>query len=66
MGGSPLGDIAAYNKTNAGAAIITRKQGGDHGYGLKNIHRAVEKYNGHMDIIAVPFKIKPQTVLKLR
>ena len=33
--------------------LSTRKEGkngGEHGHGLKNIRRAVEKYNGHMDI----------------
>ncbi|MCL1788340.1 MAG: GHKL domain-containing protein [Defluviitaleaceae bacterium] len=30
--------------------IATRKTDGDHGYGLKNIRKAVERYNGHLDI----------------
>jgi len=30
--------------------IITRKNGDNHGYGLKNIAKSVEKYNGHMEI----------------
>jgi len=30
--------------------IITRKSGSEHGHGLKNIKRAVEKYNGHISI----------------
>jgi len=30
--------------------IITRKDGGEHGHGLKNIRKSVEKYNGHFDI----------------
>lgn len=30
--------------------ITTRKKGQEHGYGLKNIKRSIEKYNGHMDI----------------
>ena len=30
--------------------IETRKSGGNHGHGLKNIKRAVEKYDGHMNI----------------
>ena len=30
--------------------IVTRKGGEDHGHGLKNIRKSVEKYNGHMDI----------------
>ena len=33
-----------------GQAIVTRKDGDKHGYGLKNIRKSVEKYNGHMDI----------------
>ncbi|MCL2409801.1 MAG: GHKL domain-containing protein [Oscillospiraceae bacterium] len=31
-------------------AIITRKDGDNHGYGLKNIQKSVEKYDGNMDI----------------
>jgi sensor histidine kinase regulating citrate/malate metabolism len=30
--------------------ISTRKIGGEHGPGLKNIRKSVEKYNGHIDI----------------
>ena len=30
--------------------IASRKDGSEHGHGLKNIKRAIEKYNGHMDI----------------
>ena len=30
--------------------ILTRKNGGEHGYGLKNIRKSVEKYDGHIDI----------------
>ena len=30
--------------------IESRKKGRDHGYGLRNIREAVEKYNGHIDI----------------
>ena len=30
--------------------IVSRKKGRDHGYGLRNIREAVEKYNGHIDI----------------
>ena len=43
-------------KTTAGETvetmknIVSRKNGKEHGYGLKNIHKSVEKYNGHMDI----------------
>jgi len=28
----------------------TRKSGGNHGHGLKNIARCIAKYDGHMDI----------------
>ena len=30
--------------------IVTRKNGKDHGLGLKNVRKSVEKYNGHIDI----------------
>lgn len=30
--------------------IITRKDSNNHGYGLKNIRKSAEKYNGHIDI----------------
>ena len=30
--------------------IASRKSGNDHGYGLKNIRRSLEKYNGYMKI----------------
>ena len=30
--------------------ILTRKSGGEHGHGLNNIRKSVEKYNGHIDI----------------
>jgi len=33
-----------------GKAIITRKSGDYHGYGLRNISRSVERYNGHIEI----------------
>ena len=35
---------------NSEKRIASRKTGGDHGQGLKNIRRAAEKYNGHIDI----------------
>ena len=38
------------NVKYAGKAIATRKTGDGHGYGLKNIRRAVERYNGYVDI----------------
>ena len=31
-------------------SIISRKEGNNHGYGLKNIINAVDKYDGHIDI----------------
>jgi len=30
--------------------LVTRKSGGDHGQGFRNIRRAMEKYDGYMDI----------------
>ena len=30
--------------------ILTRKSGSEHGHGLNNIRKSVEKYNGHIDI----------------
>ena len=30
--------------------IITQKEGSEHGHGLKNIQKSIEKYNGHVDI----------------
>jgi len=30
--------------------IVTRKNIGEHGHGLKNIRKSIEKYNGHFDI----------------
>jgi sensor histidine kinase YesM len=32
-----------------GRQIITLKAGGEHGHGLKNIRKSVEKYNGHFE-----------------
>ena len=31
-------------------SIVTLKNGEEHGHGLKNIRKSVEKYNGHIDI----------------
>ena len=44
--------VVKYAKQNEGDAehIATRKDGGEHGRGFKNIVRSIEKYNGHMDI----------------
>ena len=40
----------ANGKDGIAEAITTRKIGDNHGYGLKNIRKSVEKYNGHVDI----------------
>ena len=32
------------------AGIASRKESAGHGHGLKNIARAIEKYNGYMNI----------------
>jgi len=40
----------AKGKDSIAEAISTRKSGDNHGYGLKNICKAAEKYNGHVDI----------------
>ena len=41
-----------YTEGRAGEdkVIASRKQVGNHGYGLQNIRKSVEKYDGHMDI----------------
>ncbi|MCL1916815.1 MAG: GHKL domain-containing protein [Peptococcaceae bacterium] len=38
------------NKAGEEKRIATRKEGEQHGYGLKNIRKSVEKYNGCVDI----------------
>jgi signal transduction histidine kinase len=39
------------NGTNGGNKhLATRKSGDEHGFGLKNVRKSVEKYNGHIDI----------------
>ena len=40
----------AKGKNGAEKTIITRKEAGDHGHGLNNIRKSVEKYDGHVDI----------------
>ena len=40
----------ADGKAGAEKTITTRKDGDNHGHGLKNIRKSVEKYNGHVDI----------------
>jgi len=37
-------------KNDAMKVIASRKDGDNHGYGLKNIRKSVEKYNGHVGI----------------
>ena len=29
---------------------MSTKQGNDHGYGIKNIRKSIDKYNGNFDI----------------
>jgi len=40
----------AKGKDGIAEAITTRKSGDNHGYGLKNIRKVAEKYNGHVKI----------------
>jgi len=40
----------ADNATEEKTHIVSRKGGDEHGHGLKNIQKSVEKYDGHMDI----------------
>ena len=40
----------AKGKDGIAEAITTRKDGDNHGYGLKNIRKVAEKYNGHVKI----------------
>ncbi|MCL2367915.1 MAG: GHKL domain-containing protein [Oscillospiraceae bacterium] len=40
----------APGQNGAEPVILSRKEGGNHGYGLRNIQKSVEKYNGQMDI----------------
>ncbi|MCL2189034.1 MAG: GHKL domain-containing protein [Defluviitaleaceae bacterium] len=42
--------MVKYDNNTADKRISTRKSGGEHGHGLKNIRKFVEKYNGHIDI----------------
>ena len=50
QGGNGEAEDGIADKDNAKKVITTRKEGDWHGYGLKNILRSVEKYNGHMDV----------------
>jgi len=40
----------AKEKDEEEKRIVTQKAGGEHGFGLENIRKTVEKYNGHIDI----------------
>jgi signal transduction histidine kinase len=42
--------VVKYDSNTDDKRISTRKSGGEHGHGLKNIRKSVEKYNGHIDI----------------
>ncbi|MCL2199270.1 MAG: GHKL domain-containing protein [Defluviitaleaceae bacterium] len=42
--------VVKYDNNTADKRVSTRKSGGEHGHGLKNIRKSVEKYNGHIDI----------------
>lgn len=42
--------VYKQEKNKKEKAIVTKKVGGNHGYGLNNIKKAIEKYNGQMDI----------------
>ena len=44
--------IVKYSEGKAGDAkhIVTRKDGSNHGYGLNNVRKSAEKYDGHVDI----------------
>jgi len=44
------GIIKYEDDGNGKKNIATRKSGDIHGYGLKNVFKSVEKYNGHVDI----------------
>ena len=45
------GVVQYAKETNEdGKRVVTRKGSGEHGHGLKNIRKSVEKYNGHFDI----------------
>jgi len=45
-----IGEVKYSGKTGEERQITTLKSGDGHGYGLKNIRQAVEKYNGYMKI----------------
>ena len=42
--------IVQYTDNKDKKIIATRKDSGNHGYGLKNIQKSVDKYDGQMDI----------------
>lgn len=39
-----------YDRNSLGKEILSLKSGNEHGYGLKNINKSVEKYNGYMKV----------------
>jgi sensor histidine kinase regulating citrate/malate metabolism len=39
-----------YEERDGEKVIVTSKKGNRHGYGIKNIKKSTEKYNGHIDI----------------
>jgi len=43
--------VVKYDNNTNDKRISTRKSGGEHGHGLKNIRKSVEKYNGHIEVI---------------
>jgi hypothetical protein len=43
--------VVKYDSNTDDKRISTRKSGGEHGHGLKNIRKSVEKYNGHIEVI---------------
>ena len=50
LGGARFRDTYGETDANEKRLPVTRKPGGDHGYGLRSIQRAVEKYDGLMKI----------------
>ena len=42
--------VVKYADSEGKKNITTKKSGDNHGYGLKNVRKSVEKYNGHIDI----------------
>ncbi|MCL2232827.1 MAG: GHKL domain-containing protein, partial [Treponema sp.] len=42
--------VVNYAQDKGEQRIVTRKDGSEHGHGLRNIRRSIDKYNGGMDI----------------